>query len=243
MFGKLMARLRTRGATAETTLETGEADVGGVFGGRIEIKGGSRPQTIRSVVVQLKARALVEISGEKVPGEIIVAEAAFEAGEIEADGEAWIEFEMEVPDHAPITAGSTQLVVETYLKIGGVLEHAHTCDIHVHPSPAMAAILNGVIAAGFDLAEAEVEHRPGSPVQFLQEFDFVPSSHGDWGIEEVEIALAPMEGATEVHLTVDSRGGLFFGGTERTARFILRDEELEGVDMGMAIRQAIDSLA
>lgn len=242
MIKNVLSSIGVGGASVDTVLDDSDVVVGGSLSGEVRIRGGSTEQDIRAVVLELVTRALVERGDEKHHAQIVLTSARQEPGRV-APGEArTLPFRIAVPDWAPLSVGSTQTALRTRLDVAWAVDPTDSDRLRILPNPAMSAVLDGLEAAGFRLAEVEVEYNGRRSVPFVQEFDFRPLRGGDWGIEEVEISFSPLRGGVEVLLTVDNRGGFFTAGRERSARFRVTDADLGRLDLARELRRAIDSL-
>ena len=243
MFKSILRSLGLGGASVETELDDADVEVGGTLSGRIRVTGGEARQEIRGVVIELVTRARVEGPGDsKMLSDILLGEARLEVGAVEPGQSRVLPFASRLPAGTPLSVGAASTSLRTRLDVAGAVDPRDADPVRVRPNRAMAAVLRGMEAAGFRLAEVEVEHRPRRAQPFVQEFDFQPRSSRDWGIEEVEIAFEPVAGGVDVLLTVDNRGGLFLPGRERSARFRVTDAAAERVDMAGELRRAIASL-
>ncbi|SDF39137.1 sporulation protein [Limimaricola pyoseonensis] len=243
MFGKVLTSLGIGGATVDAVLEDDRVEVGGTLKAEIRVKGGTTAQEIRSARLELVTHCLVEgPGGAKAHGDIVLVSGEVAIGQVAPGEELAIPVEMDVPASAPISIGSTRTHLRTRLDVPGAIDPKDSDLVEIVPNPTMTAVLDGIAQAGFRLVETEVEYDPRRRAPFVQEFDFRPSGFGDLGIEEVEISFAPAPGGVEVLLTVDNRGGLFFGGGERAARIRIAHAEASRIDMASELRRAIDRL-
>ena len=156
MLGRLLSRLTSRGATAQTILDTGEIRVGDTLSGTVHVRGGDTGQDIRAIVVEIVARCLVEgRGGDKVPMDIVVSGGRFEAGRIEPGAEAHLAFDMEIPLAAPVSLGRVETFLRTELDIASGRDSGDLDPVVLYPSDTMAAVFDGIREAGFEFVEAE----------------------------------------------------------------------------------------
>jgi sporulation-control protein len=243
MFKSIMRSFGVGGASVDTVLDNPEVEVGGELAGEIRITGGNYDQEIQAVVLEIATRAMVETRGdEKVYAEIELGTARLQPGRVGAGENKVLPFRLRLPDSAPLSMGSTRTMLKTRLDVPGAIDPRDSDEIHVRPTRVMMAVFDGIERAGFRLAETEVEYNARRANPFVQEFDFKPRSSRDWGVEEVEISFKPVSRGVEVSLTVDSRGGFFMAGGERTARFRVTEADLGRLDLAAELRRAIDSL-
>jgi sporulation-control protein len=182
VFKSILRSLGVGGARVETELDDAEVEVGGTLSGRIRVLGGEARQDIRGVVLELVTRARVEGPGDsKVLADILLGEARLEVGAVEPGQSRELPFAIRLPPGTPLSVGSTSTSLRTRLDVAGAVDSRDSDPVRVRPSRAMAAVLRGMEAAGFRLAEVEVEHRPRRAQAFVQEFDFRPRSSRDWG--------------------------------------------------------------
>lgn len=242
MFGKVLSSLGFGGISVDTVLQDDTLAPGDTLRAEVRITGGQSAREIRAAHLSLLTRCLVEGPGGKRHGDIMLVEGRAPIGRIEANETLTLPIEMDLPAAAPISIGSTATRLETRLEVAGAVDPRDSDPLTIRPGPTMARVLQGIEAAGFRLAETEVEYRPHHEPAFLQEFDFRPTGLGDLGIEEVEAAFLPIPGGVELLLTVDRRGGLFLGGGERMTRLRITDAEAPRIDMGRELRRAIEAL-
>ena len=241
MLRKFLRSIGFGGATIDTVLENDEIVVGDTLRGEVRVKGGDADQEIRGVTLDLVTRCLVETrADEKVHADLVLASGAVELGRVQAGEDLSARIEIDVPASAPISIGSTSTFLRTRLDVAGGIDPKDMDAVHLRPTPAMLAVLQGMEQADFYLAETEVEHNPRRANPFVQEFDFRPRGFESFGVEEVEISFNPIRGGVEVLLTVDNRGGFFTSGRERSARFRVTD--VGRLDMAAELRRAIASL-
>ena len=242
MLKKLFASIGWGGVKVDTVLDTPSVPVGGTLKGVIQIQGGDVSQRIDAVQLELVVRCIVENDDdERIPLELVVASVRA-ATELEvAAGEALeFPFALDVPESTPLSLGSTHTELRTRLEVPVAIDPRDGDAVDIRPNRPMASVLEGVEYAGFRLVEAEVEHAPGHRYPLTQELDFEPTGLGDWGIKELELAFRPAsDGAVEVELTVDRRGGLFRRGGEVTHRFHVPATGLPPSEVAAAIRSTI----
>ena len=243
MFKNVLSSLGIGGASVDTVLESTDVVVGELLRGEVRIKTGEVEQNIRGVVLELVTRCLVETRGDdKGHAEIVIASGTVAPGLVGARKETSIPVDLEVPASAPISIGSTSSVLRTRLEVAKAIDPRDSDRVRLLPNRAMSAVLEGMAAAGFRLAETEVEYNPRRAHPFVQEFDFRPRSLSDFGVEEVEISFVPIAGGVQVMLTVDNRGGFFTTGRERSARFRVMNNEIGRLNLPVELRDAINSL-
>jgi sporulation-control protein len=243
MLKSIMRSFGVGGARIDTVLDNPEVQVGGTLSGEVRITGGQHEQEIRGVELELATRCFAERNGgDKTYSDFTLGAATLNPGIIRSRESRTLPFQIRLPAMTPISLGSTQTVLRTRLDVAGAVDPRDADPIRVRPNAAIAAVLQGMERAGFRLVEAEVEWNARRAKPLVQEFDFRPTSRGDWGIEEVELSFTPTEWGAEVLLTVDNRGGLFLPGRERTTRFDARERDLGRLDMAEELRRAIASL-
>jgi sporulation-control protein len=244
MMKNILSSIGIGGASVDTVVERTDIDVGERLHGEVHVKVGTAEQAIKSVVLELVTRCLVEAGGDnRTYGEIVIASATVDPGGAFTAGETKVlPVTIEVPPTAPLSVGSTSTVLRTRLDIARAIDPRDSDRIRILPNRAMSAVFEGMEAAGFRLVDAEVEYNPRRAMPFVQEFDFKPVSFNDFGIEEVEISFSPAQDGIDVMLTVDNRGGLFTAGRERAARFRVGDADAGRGNMATELRRAIESL-
>ncbi len=243
MLKSILRNFGVGGARLDTVLDSPEVEVGGTLSGEVRILGGDQAQDIRGVELELSTRCFAERNGgDKTYTQFTLGTARLNPGTVAPGETRTLPFQIRLPELTPISLGSTQTVLRTRLDVAGAVDPRDADPIHVRPSAAIAAVLQGMERAGFRLVEAEVEWSPRRAKPLVQEFDFRPTSRGDWGIEEVELSFTPITGGAEVLVTVDNRGGLFLPGRERTALFEVRNRDLGRLDMPQELQRAIASL-
>ena len=243
MFQNILTSLGVGGASIDTVLEANEVAIGERLRGEVRVKGGSSEQDIRGVVVELVTRCLVDAGGDnKTHAEIPVASEKLELGAVGAGEDRALPLEVEIPLWAPLSVGSTSTFLRTRLDVARAIDPRDSDRLRIVPNRTVTAVLEGMGQAGFRLTESEVEFKARRMPPFVQEFDFKPTSFGDFDVDEVELSFRPTAGGVEVLLTVDNRGGFILGGGERSARFSVSEAELGRVDMAGELRRAINSL-
>lgn len=243
MLKSILRSIGIGGARVDTVVDHPEVEVGGTLSGEVRITGGSGETDLREVALELVTRCMVETRGdEKVYAEIALAQASLPGGLIRAGETRNLPFELDVPEGAPISLGSTSTVLRTRLEVPGAVDPRDADPVLIRPNRAMAAVFQGMERAGFRLAETEVEYNRGRRNPFVQEFDFRPRSRADFGIEEVEISFSPIRGGVDVAVTVDSRGGFFSMGGERATRFRVTEAEIPRLDIAAELRGIISAL-
>lgn len=242
MLKQFLARIGLGGVVVDTVLESGEVPVGGALRGVVRIDGGEVLQRIDAIHLELITTCLVEgRDDERAYAEVVVA-GMRAAARVEVGPGEHIElpFAIEVPEHTPLSIGSTRTALRTRLEIPGAIDKQDADAVAILPSRAMASVLEGLEQAGFRLVEAEVEHAPRRKFPFVQELDFEPTRLADWGVKELEIAFRPVgRGAFEAHLVVDRRGGLFRLGGESSHRFRVPAAGMAPGAVAAAIRELI----
>lgn len=240
MLKGLLASIGIGGTKVDTVVENPHVEAGGALEGTVQIRGGDVPQQIDAIHLEVVTKCWIESGDEKVPTEVVVAAAEAPGVQVEPGASHDVPFAIEVPAFAPLSVGSTRSALRTRLDVPAAIDPRDEDALVVAPNAAMRSVIEGVTQAGFQLAEAEVEHTPRREIPFVQELDFRPTSLGDWGIEEVEIAFRPLGGgALEVLLTVDKRGGLFSRGGEAKHRFRVPAEGASPGEIASAIRDAL----
>jgi len=243
MLKSILSTIGIGGASVDTILDDRQVVVGENLTGRVEIRGGSTEQTVQGLFLELVTRCIVEANGDnKVYADIVVASGHVPFDGIRPGERKSVPFAIPVDPSTPISIGATSTKLRTRLDIANAIDATDSDLVQILPSPVMSAILHGVEAAGFRLAETEVEYNARRNNPFVQEFDFKPRSMRDYGVEEVEISFKPLRNGVEVSLTVDRRGGFFTMGGERVARFKVTEGDLHRLDMASEIRNAISKL-
>ncbi len=245
MLKNVLASIGIGGAKVDTIVDNPQLSVDETLSGKIVIRPGDVPQRIDGVEIELVTRCIVETrNDQRVYGQITVASARVAESVAVAPGELReVPFTMRVPAFAPLSLGSTSTVLRTRLDVPNAIDPSDSDAVRVLPNAAMRSVFEGMERAGFRLAEVEVEHNPRRRMPFVQEFDFRPTGFGDWRIQEVEIAFEPAgNGAIDVLVTVDRRGGLFSFGGETGLRLRVAAGGTPAADFAAALRRAIGHL-
>jgi sporulation-control protein len=211
----------------------------------VEIEGGSSEQTVESIHLALETR----YEKDEGRGTGVVEKYRLTDGFTIEPGEEWTEtVSLEIPRHTPITVGRTDVWFETGLDIDWALDPDDTDYVEVQPTDRMDRVFAALEELGLELRTAYPESASSGPFSggrvFVQEFEFVPSGgpyRGD--LDELEVVFEPTDGALDVLLEVDRRGGLLtemsdLGIDERFERLTVADQSTaEIVDQ---FRMAID---
>jgi len=216
MFQKMFAAIGLGGASVDAVLDTPAANPGGTLTGRINLRGGSVAQEIRSIELSVETDYIREHDDHKVTHTHSLGRYRIpQAVTVEPNGSQEIPFEIEVPWGAPFTVGSQQVWLKTNLDIAGAVDPTDRDPIRVEPSPLQARLLEAMQLLGFSVRNARCEHsRLGRGVPFVQEIEMRPGSGPFRGrLDEVDVITWAGPGTLEVIFEVDrkARGlGSFF---------------------------------
>lgn len=226
MFGKVLQTVGIGGAKVDTILASDQVTPGGVLEGTVVVTGGSARQTLRGTRIELVSRCYVEVKDGRQLTDIVVASGVIRAPDVDAGETAETTFAVDVPEHTPLSVGSSRTFLRTTLDVAFGKDAKDTDAVRIVPTPAMALVFTAAETIGLRLKEAVVEYHPRRKFPFVQEFDFWPAG-GGFRVKEVEMRMTPLKTGVQVELTVDRRGGLFRVGGERRAKFSLRGGDLE----------------
>ena len=241
MFKKVLSSLGFGCATIDTILRDQDVVAGTPLHAELQVRGGDTEQDIQAVILELVTECRVEITENATQrGKVVVAASHIEIGRIGPNEQRTIPLQFDVPAAAPITDGSTKSELRTRLEILGGVDPRDADEIKILPTPTVAAILQGMKKAGFLLVETEVKHRPedhSHPV--VQEFDFRPVPAVDFGVDDVELSVLPIEGGVEVLVVIDGRRHIAAEARGEPVRFKVMEAEIADLDMAAKLRTAI----
>jgi sporulation-control protein len=216
MFKKALAALGIGGASVNAVLDSPSVVPGGKLRGRVEIRGGSVAQEIRSIDLAVETNYIQEHDDHKSTHTHALGRHRIpQAVRVEPNASQTIPFEIDVPWGAPLTLGSQQVWLKTELEVEGALDPTDRDPLRVEPSPLQARLLEAMQLLGFHVRAARCEKsRLGHGVPFVQEIEMVPSSGPFRGrLDEVDVIAWAGPESLEVLLEVDRKarglGSLF----------------------------------
>lgn len=215
-FKKVLASVGIGSAKVDTRLETETVRVGGPLRGRVQIQGGQMEQQIDSIYLYLKTQYVKEEKDRKVTQNAEVAKFRITDGFLLQPGETReIPFDFTVPDHTPVTLRRSPVWIETGLDIKMAVDPTDRDPIEIMPHEHMQTVLDALDELGFRLREVTNDYAPrlGKPLPFVQEFEYVPTTHFRGRLDELEVLFFVKGDDLELLLQVDRRArglqGLF----------------------------------
>ena len=237
-FKKVLSKVGVGAAKIDTELHNHIVYPGGELRGVIHITGGSVAQQINKIDLDVRCNYFAEETqasndshdrdiSESVKVEryaTLVAHDLPEKFEIQPDETRQIEFCIQVPIHAPITAGRCATWVETNLDIDFALDKTDKDVLTVEPNDLQLACLQAIEELGFACMEAENEAIGGWVAPFIQEFEFKPQNGEFVGkLDEVEVIFKNYADHVDLLLEIDRKTRGFSG---LFAQMLGRDETL-----------------
>jgi len=144
--------------------------------------------------------------------------------------------EVTVPRETPVTYGRTSVWIDAGMDVGWSADPNDWQYVQVEPNERMERVFDAVEELGFRLNEATPEASGGlfsSGKPFVQEFEYVPSGGPFRGkLDELELIFDPTEGALNVTVEVDRKGGSLsemMGTDEEKAQLSVRDRDTDAV--------------
>lgn len=207
-FKKVLASVGIGSAKVDTKLETETVRVGGPLRGIVQIQGGQMEQQIDSIYLYLKTKYVKEENDRKVTHTAEVAKFRITDGFLLQQEEIReIPFHFTVPDHTPITLRQSPIWIETGLDIKMAVDPTDRDYIDIKPHEHMQAVLDALSELGFRLREVTNDYAPmlGRSLPFVQEFEYVPTTHFRGRLDELEVLFFVQGDDLELLLQIDRR--------------------------------------
>ena len=238
MLERLRQVFGAGGPSVATTLDTERVTPGSDLSGTILVVGGSRPVTVSRIVLGLSTK--VTVDGEDARDDVFFGRQAVTDTFRLAPGEqVEYEFAFLVPYETPLTvvAGvelpGVEVALRTELEVARAFDSSDSDPVRVEPLPAQNAIAEALLALGFRVHGADVEHGSlrgvDQTLPFYQEIEFHPSAKYAAALNKIEVTFVAGPFATQVVLELDRRGGLL-AGRDVFGRFVMDHRRFADTD-------------
>lgn len=228
MFKKMLASVGIGAAQVDLMLHQDTVQAGDTISGAVRIRGGRVAQYVDDVYAYVMTRYVRERNNSQTTVEATVAKFLL-AGKFTVEANQLYEFPVSfpLPANTPVTMGRTPVWIQTGLDIKETVDPKDQDWLQVLPHPNSAVVLEAVRQLGFRLREAVCEYAPrhgrdGLP--FVQEFEFVPTTHFLGQLDELEIIFYPDDHGVELLLQIDRRArglaGLFAEALDTDETFV-----------------------
>ncbi|MEK5231766.1 sporulation protein [Lysinibacillus sp. FSL K6-0232] len=217
-FHKALASIGIGAATVDTRLEKDTYQAGEVMRGEIIVRGGQVAQQVDAIYLSINTTYIRESNDNKHTEVATLQKVKVtEPFTLSAGEEKGFPITLTLPFETPITAGKTQVWIQTGLDIKNAVDPGDKDYIRVLPTTLAGHILDAIRDLGFRLREAECEQAPArfrGYYPFVQEFEFVPTGQYRRHLDELEIVfLSQSNHSAEILLQVDRKakgiGGFF----------------------------------
>ncbi|MCP3776131.1 sporulation protein [Paenibacillus sp. MZ04-78.2] len=209
IFKKVLASVGIGSAKVDTKLEHTQVSPGETLSGVAHIQGGQLEQQIGSIYVYLKTEYLQEDdNGKKMTYTAEIAKYHITDGFLLRPGDSMeIPFALEIPEYAPLTHRNTPVWVETGLDIDRAIDPTDRDEIEIVAGPNVLTVMGALDELGFRLREVTNEYAPSfdGPAPFVQEFEYVPTTHFRRALDELEVLYFPRGDDLELFLQIDRR--------------------------------------
>lgn len=207
-FKKMLASVGIGSAKVDTELDSSQVHVGGSISGVVHVQGGSTEQQVDRIYLYIKTHYIKEENERKVTREAEIGKFLLtDAFLLRPEERKEIPFSFRLPEQTPVTLRNAPVWVETGLDIEMALDPTDRDYIQVIPSEQMQTVLDALDLLGFRLREVENEYAPrlGGRLPFVQEFEFVPTTHFRGRLDELEVLFFPKGDDLELLLQIDRR--------------------------------------
>ena len=229
LFNKALASIGIGAATVDTKLEKATYRAGEVMHGEILVRGGNVEQQIDAIYISVHTTYIRESNDRKYTDVAAIHKVKVtEPFSIAAGEHKVFPISLTLPIDTPITAGKTQVWVQTGLDIKNAVDSNDKDYIRVQPTKLAESVLEAVSGLGFRLREAECEQasaRFRGNYPFAQEFEFVPTGSYRSHLDELELVfLSQSDYSLEVLLQIDRKakglGSLFAEALDMDESFV-----------------------
>lgn len=204
MFKKALAAIGIGGLKVETILDNPDVTVGGTLTGTIQIQGGSVPQQVNNIILEIITMVEREVDDQRQRFPVVLERFATNlSGSFDPGERQDVPFEIPVPLNTPIFLKGADIRVwlRTRLEIPGAADPTDDDVLRAHPVDEMHAVFEAMDRLGFYLYKSDVEYRRFDP-GFMQEFEFKPARRGT-GFDEVEVVFQPHQNGIDLLVQVD----------------------------------------
>jgi len=209
-FNNVLASIGVGSATVDTRLEKTTYRAGEIMRGEIIVRGGQVEQQVDTIYLSINTTYIREANDNKYTEVAALQKIKVSEPFIIAAGERKnFPISLTLPFETPITAGKTQVWIQTGLDIKNAVDPSDKDYIRVQPTALATHILDAISALGFRLREAECEQAPArfrGYYPFIQEFEFVPIGQYRNHLDELEIVfLSQSNHSAEILLQIDRK--------------------------------------
>lgn len=209
---KLFSSVGIGSAKVDTLLEDRPFYPGETIDALVVVEGGKSEQVIENIYFSLHTLYLTPSaeSDHRMDRDFILDQFRLADRLTVAPGSRH-EFPIEfvLPLETPLTFGNTRVWLQTGLDIRNAVDPSDRDYIHVEPTPIVKGIFLAMETLGFTLVEAQneaSEYFHGSPVPFVQEFEFKPTLGPFQNrLDEVELVFRPEGDRVTVFMEIDRR--------------------------------------
>ncbi|MFD1955024.1 sporulation protein [Paenibacillus thailandensis] len=208
MFNRLLASIGIGSATIDTLLEKTHYTQGEEVEGIIRIRGGNVQQDISTIHLTLMTEYIRESNDHKYKEQTAIRRfAVSQPFRLEAGETREVPFAFRLPAETPLTFRNVPVWVKTELEIVGAVDPTDNDRIEVLPGYAQNVVLEAIDQLGFRLRKADCEYsrHSGTGLPFVQELEFVPTTHFRGDLDELEVVFRPAAGGVELLLQIDRR--------------------------------------
>lgn len=216
MLGRLLASIGIGSAKIDTILEKTRFEPGEQIRGTVNIQGGSTEQRIDAIQLSVMTEYIRESNDQKHKQHAELGRFHISNPfTVEAGEQRSVPFSFQLPYRTPLTIGRAPVWVKTELDIRGAIDPNDNDRIEVVPTHAIHTILEALNVLGFSFRKAECEYasRLGGGQPFVQEFEFIPTSHFRGQLDELEVMFYPSANKLDIILQIDRKarglGSLF----------------------------------
>lgn len=230
MIQKMLASIGIGNAKVDTKLDRSRFTAGDVVSGVVEVIGGNVEQQIDTIYLTLYTTYIKEMNDKKYTDKAAIARfTVSEPFTIGAGEVCEIPFRFNLPYTTPMTAGKTQIWVQTELDIKMAVDPTDKDYIEVLPSDLASQVLRAVSNLGFRRYNADCEKAPmciATPHPFIQEFEYrATDSFYRSRLDELEVTfINQSDNHIEVLLQIDRRvrglGSLFSEALDMDETFV-----------------------
>ncbi|MCR8635572.1 sporulation protein [Paenibacillus radicis (ex Xue et al. 2023)] len=226
-FKRMLATVGIGAAKVDLQIDNDRVAAGDMVTGVVYIQGGRVNQEVDDVYAFVKTQYVQEKDKQKSLVETTVGKFLL-ASKFTVEAEQAYEFPVsfQLPAGTPITVKRTIVWIQTGLDIKEAVDPKDEDRLEVIPHRHSQTVLDAIEKLGFRRREVACEYAPklGRNLPFVQEFEFVPTTHFRSNLDELEVIFSPDENGVELLLQIDrkARGllGMFAEATDTDESFV-----------------------
>ena len=209
-FQKGMANVLGIGGTKiDTIVQSPEIRPGEEVFGVCRIKGGKVEQHINQITLSVRTYYKKESGDSTTTIYTTIQEVPINiSGTIRPGVVEDVPFSFILDKNTPVSMNKTKVWISTNLDIAKAVDSGDKDYIKVLPSYPVEVVINAISNLGFRLREVENEYdsKRISPLDFVQEFEFVPQQ-GDFRgrLDELEVVMIQKRNGLELRLEIDRK--------------------------------------